>query len=57
MHIKRKYHVIHEFVENGDIKIYKIDTENNKADSLTKSLPLAKHERHVGALGIQYMRD
>jgi hypothetical protein len=42
IHIKRKYHVIRELIENGDIKMYKVNTESNTADPLTKSLPLAK---------------
>jgi hypothetical protein len=57
MHIKRRYHVIHELIENGDIKIYNVGTESNTADPLIKSLLLAKHEGHVGSMGIRYMRD
>jgi hypothetical protein len=51
MHIKRKYHVIRELIENEDIKMCKVGTESNTTDPLTKSLPLAKHERYVGAMG------
>jgi hypothetical protein len=57
VHIKRKYHVIRELVENGDIKMCKIGMKSNTTDSLIKPLSLAKHERHVGAMGIRYMRD
>jgi hypothetical protein len=57
MHIKREYHVILDFIRNGDIKMCKVGTESNTADPLTKPLSLAKHERYVGAMGIRYMRD
>ena len=49
--------IIRELVENGDIKMCKVGTESNTADPLTKPLPLAKHERHVGGMGIRFMRD
>jgi hypothetical protein len=57
MHIKRKYHLIRELVQNGDIKMCKVGTDSNTADPLTKPLPLVKHERHVQAMGIRFMRD
>jgi hypothetical protein len=31
--------------------------ESNITDPLIKSLSLAKHERHIGAMGILYMKD
>ena len=57
MHIKRKYHLIRELVENGDIKMCKVGTDSNTADPLTKPLPLTKHERRVGGMGIWFMRE
>ena len=57
MHIKRKYHLIRELVENGDVKMCKVGTDSNTADPLTKPLPIVKHDRHVGAMGIQFARD
>src|SRR5512136_826046 len=57
MHIKRKFHLIRELVENGDIHMVKVGTDSNTADPLTKPLPLVKHERHVDGMGIRYMRD
>jgi hypothetical protein len=41
MHIKRKYHVILDFIENADIKLCKVGTDSNTAAPLTKPLPLA----------------
>jgi hypothetical protein len=57
MHIKHKYYVIRELIENGNITMCKVGTESNIDDPLTKPLSLVKHERHVGAMGIRYMRD
>ena len=57
MHIKRKYHLIRELVENGDVKMCKVGTDNNTADLLTKPRPIVKHERHVGAMGIRFVRE
>ena len=57
MHIKLKFHLIREFVEKGDIKMCKVGTDSNTADPLTKPLAIVKHERHVGAMGIRFMRE
>jgi hypothetical protein len=57
MNIKRKYHVIREFIENGDIKMCKVGMESNTADPLIKPFPLAKHVRYVCIMDIWYMRD
>ena len=38
-HIKRRFHSIREHVKDGDIKICKVHTDLNVADSLTKALP------------------
>ena len=45
-HIKLRFHVIREYVEDGDIKICKVHTNLNVADPLTKPLPRAKHDLH-----------
>ena len=43
-HILRRFHLIREIVERGDVKIYKVHTDSNIADPLTKPLPRPKHE-------------
>ena len=35
LHIQRKYHLIREFVDRGEIHICKVSTLDNIADSLT----------------------
>jgi hypothetical protein len=57
IHIKRKCHVVREIVDNGDIKMCRVDTECNITNPLTKPLSLAKHLRHVSIMGTRYMRD
>ena len=56
-HILRKYHLIREFIERGDVKMCKVATELNTADPLTKALPQPKHERHCNALGLRHISD
>jgi len=52
-HVDRKYHLIRHFIEEGYLKIRKIDTTLNVSDPLTKPLPLAKHEEHRSAIGVK----
>ena len=56
-HILRRYHLIREIVERGDVKICRVDTNDNIADPLTKALLEPKHERHVRSLDIRFMHD
>ena len=37
-HIKRRFNSVHDQVKEGDIEIYKIHTDLNVADPLTKPL-------------------
>ena len=46
------YHLIRQFVDQGDIKLCKVHTDANIADPLTKPLPQPKHEAHLRAMGI-----
>ncbi|WVZ75915.1 hypothetical protein U9M48_023933 [Paspalum notatum var. saurae] len=43
-HILRRYHLIREILNRGDIKVCKVSTDANVADPLTKRLPQTKHE-------------
>ena len=45
-HIPRRYHVIREHVQNGKVKVSKVDTDLNCADPLTKPLPGDKFDFH-----------
>src|SRR5664279_3755782 len=52
-HILRRYHLIRQFVESGDIKLCKKNTKANVADPLTKPLPQPKTEAHTRSMGIR----
>ena len=54
-HILRRYHLIREIVERGDVKISKVASGDNVADPLTKQLARDKHEGHVRAFGLRAM--
>ncbi|CAD6255407.1 unnamed protein product [Miscanthus lutarioriparius] len=56
-HVLRKFHLIREFVRQDEIKMCKIHTDLNVANPLTKALPQPKHEAHIRAMGIRYIRD
>ena len=52
-HILRRYHLIREFIERGDVRICKVHTDANVADPLTKPLSQPKHEAHARAMGLR----
>ena len=56
-HVMRRFHLIREFIDRGEIKICKIHTDLNISDPLTKPLPQPKHEWHTRAMGIRYNLD
>ena len=53
-HVERKYRVIREIVERGDIVVLKVQGQDNIADPLTKALPPKLFDRHVEEMGIRY---
>ena len=56
-HVLRIYHVIREIICRNDVKIERVLTEDNVANSQTKALPQQKHDGHVESVGIRYMGD
>ena len=55
-HIERKYHNIQEYVAREDVKVMKIATEENLADSFTKTLPEATFDKHIKEMGLVELR-
>ncbi|XP_062108213.1 uncharacterized protein LOC133819067 [Humulus lupulus] len=45
-HIERKYHLIREMVNQGDVVVLKIASEDNLADPLTKTLSIKSFQVH-----------
>ncbi|KAK8557823.1 hypothetical protein V6N12_010047 [Hibiscus sabdariffa] len=56
-HILRRFHLMREIVDRGDVEICKVHTDDNIADPLTKPLSQQKHDRHTESLGIRYVSD
>ena len=56
-HIARKYHLIRDIIQRGDVAITKIASTNNVANPLTKALSQKVFEKHLEAMGIKYMYD
>ena len=54
-HILWRYHVIRDYVKEGDIRICKVHTDLNVADPLTKPLPRPKHDQHQEAMGVRLL--
>ena len=52
-HIERKYHLIRDIVQRGDVMVVKIASENNLADPFTKALPQKSFDRHLEGMGVR----
>ena len=56
-HILRRFHLIREIIERGDVKICRVHTDDNVADPLTKPLPQSKNDSYTRSIGIRFMFD
>ena len=56
-HVRKRFHLIHEIIERGDVKICRVHTNGNVVDPLTKPLPQSKHDSHTRSIGIRIMLD
>ena len=56
-HVLRRFHLIREIIERGDVMIERVDTRNNIADPLTKTLSQIHFDRHKEKMGIRYQGD
>ncbi|KAI5390088.1 hypothetical protein KIW84_075420 [Lathyrus oleraceus] len=56
-HILRRYHLIREIIDRGDMKICRVPTLDNIADPLTKPLAQQKRDGHTRSMGIRVMPD
>ena len=55
--INRRFHIIRDYIADGDMKISKVHTDLNVADPLTKPLPREKHDQHLNAMGVRLLQD
>nr|GEU31213.1 hypothetical protein [Tanacetum cinerariifolium] len=51
-HFQRKYHYIREVIQEGEILLKKVHTNDNVVDPFTKPMPFSKHFEHVMAIGV-----
>lgn len=47
-----EFHFVHDMVEDGKVKLEKVNTLVNAADALTKPLNIEKLRWHVGSMGL-----
>ncbi|GJR84812.1 hypothetical protein Tco_0155597 [Tanacetum coccineum] len=52
-HFRQKYNFIREVIQEGDIQILKVHTDNNLVDPLTKPMPCTKHVEHARSIGLR----
>ncbi|GJY26150.1 hypothetical protein Tco_0400876 [Tanacetum coccineum] len=52
IHFQRKYHYIREVIQEGEIVLKKVHTDDNVVDSFTKPMPFNKHFEHATAIEI-----
>ena len=56
-HILRRYHLIWEIVDRGDVELQKIDKKKNLIDPFTKTLNVKEFEDYKSKMGIRYRTD
>ena len=56
-HVLRKAHMIRDYVEQKEIELCKVGTDDNISDPLTKAMPHSKHEGHIVAMGLKRVPD
>ncbi|KAK9025114.1 hypothetical protein V6N11_065011 [Hibiscus sabdariffa] len=53
-HILRRFHIIREIIDRGDVELCKVHIDDNIVDPLTKPLVQQKHDHHTESLDIGY---
>ncbi|KAI5338401.1 hypothetical protein L3X38_017672 [Prunus dulcis] len=56
-HIQKRYHLIREYVADGDISVLKVASADNIVDPLTKPMSQLQLDRHIEKMGVRYMSD
>ncbi|GJT86918.1 hypothetical protein Tco_1068635 [Tanacetum coccineum] len=51
-HFRTKVHYLRETIEMGDVRIEKVDTDDNLADPFTKALAFPKHSELTKKIGM-----
>ncbi|KAK8600801.1 hypothetical protein V6N12_050649 [Hibiscus sabdariffa] len=56
-HILRRFHLIREIIDRGDVETCKVQTDDNIAEPLMKPLAQQKHDHHTESLSIRYVSE
>ncbi|KAL8105746.1 hypothetical protein AgCh_029515 [Apium graveolens] len=56
-HVLRRFHLIREIVERGDVNVERVDTHNNVANPLTKPLSQSHFDRHKDKMDLHFVQD
>ena len=56
-HVLRRFHLIREIIERGDVTLERVDSQDNIADPFTKALTQQQFDRHLEKMGIRYHGD
>jgi hypothetical protein len=56
-HVLRRYHLIREIIDRGDVKVCKVHMDHNVVNPLMKPLPQPKHETHMRSMCIRYLHE
>ncbi|KAH9704344.1 hypothetical protein KPL70_011418 [Citrus sinensis] len=54
-HIERKYHLIRDIVQRGDVEVTQIASQQNLADPFTKAIPGKPFNLHLDSMGMREM--
>lgn len=56
-HIERKYHLIRDIVQRGDIDVVKVASANNLADPTTKTFSQKVFDAHINNIGVRLVHE
>ncbi|KAK4380813.1 Retrovirus-related Pol polyprotein from transposon RE2 [Sesamum angolense] len=56
-HILRRYHLLREMVGRDDVRMDRVSSAENTADSLTKPVSQIAHAQHLGKMALRQMSD
>ncbi len=56
-HIKRRFHLIRDYVEKKYVEVQRVDSADNMADPFTKQLSQQKTEAHLEKMGLRNMTN
>ena len=56
-HVLRRYHLVREIIEWGDVDLRKIDGKKNLADPMTKALKIKEFNEYKWKMDIRYCSD